>query len=67
LSSPEKVPEELRVVLPNAVILCKNVCTDAEIVMVLAAWPIPIPAPAEIEALEEVPFRVNPPAGGPII
>jgi hypothetical protein len=30
-------------------------------VIVLAFCPIPIPAPAEIETLEEVPFRVNPP------
>jgi len=38
--------------------------------MVEAACPIPIPAPAEIDALEDVPLRVNPapPAGvGPMI
>ena len=53
----ENVPAELDVVLPSAVIETDDVCTEAEIVIVEAACPTPIPAPAEIETLDDVPFR----------
>jgi len=56
-STFEKVPDELLVVFPNAVKEIDEVCTDAEIVMVLAALPIPMPAPAEIERLPFDPLR----------
>ena len=56
---PEKVPVLPSVVFPNAVMDCVMVWTLAEIVMVLLAWPVPIPAPAERETLLLVPFRLK--------
>ena len=53
----EKVPDELDVVLPSAVIDTDEVCTDAEIERTLAAVAVPIPAPAAMETLDEVPFN----------
>lgn len=49
LNTFENVPDELSVVLPSAVTDTVEVCTDAEIVIVDNACPIPIPAPAEID------------------
>src|SRR5271170_3055782 len=54
----EWVPVELMVVLPAADQVCAEVCTLAEIVMVLAACPIPIPAPADTDNVPEDPFRL---------
>jgi hypothetical protein len=53
----EKVPEELEVVLPSAVSEIREVWMEAEIVMVEAAWPIPIPAPAEMDIAPVEPLR----------
>jgi hypothetical protein len=59
----ENVPDELDVVFPNAVSDIEDVCTDADMVIVLAFWPMPIPAPAERDTLFDVPLRVKlPPA-----
>jgi hypothetical protein len=52
------VPEELLVVFPKAVRDTEEVCTLAEIVTVLAAFPIPIPAPAEIDICPLEPFKL---------
>lgn len=53
----ENVPADEEVVLPRAVRLMLEVWTTAEMVMVEALFPMPIPAPAEIETLEDVPFN----------
>ena len=63
-SKPEKVPAELEVVLPSAVRDCENVCTEAEIVIVDPACPVPMPAPALMLTLDEVPFRLKLVAAG---
>ena len=65
----EKVPEELEVVLPSAVIETEEVCTDAEIVMLLSPEAKAMFAPVTSETLLLVPFSVKPapPAGdGPM-
>jgi hypothetical protein len=49
LSRLENVPALLLVVLPNAVRETLEVWTEAEIVIVDAACPMPIPAPAETD------------------
>jgi hypothetical protein len=44
--------------VPDALIVCvPSACTLAEIVIVLPAWPIPIPAPAEIDTCPLEPFN----------
>ena len=62
----ENVPEELLVVFPSAVIEIDEVCTEAEMVIVLPACPVPMPAPAEIETLLEVPFNEKLVAAGTV-
>lgn len=55
----EKVPLDERVVLPSAVRETLLVWMLAEKVIVLAFWPIPIPAPADRETEFDVPFSVK--------
>jgi len=62
----EKVPDELDVVLPSAVIDTEKVCTEAEIESTLAAVAVPIPAPAAMETLEDVPFSEKLVAAGTV-
>ena len=45
----ENVPDELPVVFPRAVRETEDVWTEAEIVIVELAWPIPMPAPADTD------------------
>jgi len=54
-----KVPLELFVVLPEADTEMEEVCTLAEIVTVLAAWPMPMFAPAEIDIAPVEPFKLD--------
>lgn len=53
------VPAEELVVFPRAVNEAETVWTDADRVSVLLACPIPIPAPAEIDKLLVLPFKLK--------